>query len=214
MKSYGQYCAIARGLDVVGERWSFLIVRELLGGPRRYGELARGLPGVATNLLARRLRDLVGAGVVERRKNGRYALTRWGEGLREPLYALARWSAPVVMAKPAGGDAFRSEWLVHPVAVIFGGVDERRPALTVEVQIGDEPMTIESRGGRVTSRPGHASSPDLVLAGPPDAVLGALAGRLGIRAAAMSGVSISGDARLLARLRPSLPGPPRAPTGG
>ncbi len=111
VKSYGQYCALARGLDVIGERWSLLIVRELLDGPRRYGKLIEGLPGIATNLLAERLRHLVGAGVIERRKDGGYRLTPWGEQLREPLYALARWSAPVVMSSPVGDDAFRPAWL-------------------------------------------------------------------------------------------------------
>ncbi|MHB1928663.1 MAG: winged helix-turn-helix transcriptional regulator [Acidimicrobiales bacterium] len=204
MKSYGQYCALARGLDVVGERWSLLIVRELMGGPRRYGELVEGLPGIATNLLAERLRHLVGADVIERQGDGRYALTPWGEGLREPLYALARWSAPVAMTNPAGDDAFHAAWLAHPVAVMFEGVDPRRPALTIEVRIGDEAMTIESRDGKVTLRPGHPPSPDIVLDGPPDAILGLLAGRLDPGAAAKSGVSIIGNARLVVRLRPNL----------
>lgn len=207
MKSYGQYCALARALDVIGERWSLLIVRELLGGPRRYGELGEGLPGIATNLLAERLRHLIDAGVVERRKQGRYALTSWGEGLREPLYALARWSAPVVMTRPSGDDSFRAAWLAHPVAVIFEGVDARRPPLSVEVQIGDESTTIESRDGEVTLRAGPPPSPDLVLAGPPDGILGLLAGHLDPDAAARSGVMITGEARRLVRLRPKLTRP-------
>lgn len=202
MKSYGQYCALARALDVVGDRWSLLIVRELLVGPRRYGELLDGLPGVATNLLADRLRQLEGAGVTERADDGRYQLTRWGEGLQKPLYALARWSAPVVMTRPAGNDAFRSDWLVHPVSAIFDGVDPRRPPMTVEVRIGDKPVTIESAEGRVRVQAGHAASPDIVLAGPPDAVVGLLAGHLDAATARGLGVEITGDARRLRRLRP------------
>lgn len=205
MKSYGQYCALARALDVVGDRWSLLIVRELLVGPRRYGELLDGLPGIATNLLADRLRQLEGAGVVERAGGGLYELTPWGQGLREPIYALARWSAPVVMSRPAGDDTFRGEWLVHPVAVIFDGVDPRRPAMTIEVRTGEKPVRIESSGGRVTVRRGKAASPDVVLAGPPDAILGLLAGHLDPAAAGDLGVEISGDARRLARLRPRSP---------
>lgn len=214
VKSYGQYCALARGLDVVGERWSLLIARELLGGPRRYGELAEGLPGIATNLLAGRLRHLVRAGVIERGRDGRYGLTSWGEGLREPLYALARWSAPVVMASPASDDSFHAAWLAHPVAVIFEGIDARRPALIVEVRIGDEVTTIESRGGEVTFRLGRPPAPDIVLAGRPDAILGLLAGHLNPGAAVKNGVAITGDARRLARLRPNLPRPMAAATDG
>jgi DNA-binding HxlR family transcriptional regulator len=75
MRSYHQYCSFARGLDIVGDRWILLIVRELLQGPRRYNELLHGLPGIATNLLAERLDDLVEAGVLERRTDHTYALT-------------------------------------------------------------------------------------------------------------------------------------------
>lgn len=211
VKSYEQYCALARALDVVGERWSILIVRELLGGPRRYGELVEGLPGIATNLLAERLRHLGAAGVVERREGNRYALTTWGYGLREPLYALARWSAPMVMMRPSGDDSFRVAWLAHPVAVIFEGVDARRRPLIIEVRIGDESTTIESRDGVVTLRPGPPPSADIVLAGPPDEILGLLAGHLDPNTAARGGVTITGDGRRLARLRPKLPSPVMRP---
>ncbi len=66
-RDYGQYCGLARALDVVGDRWNLLIVRELLIGPARFGELREGLAGVATNLLTGRLRDLEANGVIERR---------------------------------------------------------------------------------------------------------------------------------------------------
>src|ERR1700683_3283054 len=92
VKSYGQYCAIARGLDIVGDRWTLLIVRELLTGPRRYGDLQEGLAGIATNLLADRLRHLEQRGVVDRDSRGTYKLTKWGQGLAGPIYALARWA--------------------------------------------------------------------------------------------------------------------------
>ncbi|WP_345475672.1 helix-turn-helix domain-containing protein [Actinoallomurus oryzae] len=115
-RSYGQYCGLARALDVVGDRWNLLIVRQLLIGPARYRELLDGLGGVATNLLADRLRDLETAGVVERRlaEEGNaivYALTPWGAELREPVEGLIRWSTPL-MARGSGGDRFQVEWLV------------------------------------------------------------------------------------------------------
>src|SRR5580658_8577409 len=103
VKSYGQYCAVARGLDVVGDRWTLLIVRELLTGPRRYGDLLEGLPGIATNLLAERLRHLEEHGVAVRDRRGTYRLTKWGQGLAEPVYALARWAGPL-MVEPVGDD--------------------------------------------------------------------------------------------------------------
>jgi DNA-binding HxlR family transcriptional regulator len=200
VKSYGQYCAIARGLDIVGDRWTLLIVRELLTGPRRYGDLQEGLAGIATNLLADRLRHLEHHGVVDRDGRGPYKLTKWGQGLAEPIYALARWGAPL-MAEPAGDDQFRSAWLVPVAAGIFGGVDPRRPDTAIEIHTGDSPMTVVSIEGRVQVRPGPADRPDLVISGPPEGVIGLLAGALDKAAASERGVSVDGDLRRLARLR-------------
>ena len=201
MRSYKQYCGLARGLDVVGDRWVLLIVRELLDGPRRYNELLDGLPGIATNLLAERLRALEDAGVLMRQDRHTYALTEWGQGLHDVVYALGRWASPL-MGRMAGDDEFRSHWLSHPIHLLYEGVDHRRPRLTVEVNTGDTPMTIESAAGRVTVAPGAPASPDLVLSGPPDGVAGLLAGRIDLAAAAERGVTVKGDARKLARLRP------------
>jgi DNA-binding HxlR family transcriptional regulator len=200
MKSYGQYCALARGLDVIGDRWTLLIIRELLAGPCRYSGLLEGLPGIATNMLAERLRSLEEHGVVARDAETRYHLTAWGQGLAEPVHALARWAAPLMAAPPAD-DAFRSAWLALPVAVIFDGIDPRRPRLTIELRTGEEPVTIESRNGQVRLQPGPAMSPDLVLAGPPDAIIGLLTGALDRTSAASRGVTTQGDLRQLARLR-------------
>src|SRR5688572_32363812 len=92
-RNYGQYCGLASALDVVGERWTLLIIRELLLGPRRYGELLAELPGIGTNLLAERLKSLVEMGVLTKpvsRDQG-YELTELGRQLREPVLMLARW---------------------------------------------------------------------------------------------------------------------------
>jgi DNA-binding HxlR family transcriptional regulator len=200
VRSYGQYCALAKALDVVGERWSLLIVRELLSRPCRYRDLQDGLPGVATNLLAERLRDLAGAGVVGRDDEGRYVLTPWGEQLAEALNALARWGSPL-MDEMGPDESFRSHWLALPISFIFAGVDPRRPPLVVEIRAGGPPVTMVSAHGEVRSHPGMASSPDLVLSGPPDAIVGLLAGRLDKKAATSLGVIVLGDIRPLARLR-------------
>jgi DNA-binding HxlR family transcriptional regulator len=124
-RSYGQYCGLARALDVVGDRWNLLIVRQLLVAPARYRELLDGLPGVATNLLADRLRDLETAGVVERRLAGEgnaivYALTPWGAELREPIESLIRWSTPLMTNGPEG-DRFRAEWLIVALPALLAG---------------------------------------------------------------------------------------------
>jgi DNA-binding HxlR family transcriptional regulator len=124
-RSYGQFCGLARALDVVGDRWNLLIVRQLLMAPARYREMLDGLPGVATNLLADRLRDLETAGVVERRLAGEgnaivYALTPWGAELREPIESLIRWSTPLMVRGP-DGDRFRADWLLVALPALLGG---------------------------------------------------------------------------------------------
>lgn len=201
MRSYRQYCSFARGLDVIGDRWILLIVRELLDGPRRYNELLEGLPGIATNLLADRLKEMAEAGVLERRANGAYALTPWGEGLREVVYAIGRWARPL-MGQMRRDDEFRSHWLVHPIRVLFENVDHRRARMTIEVDTADRPVTLESVGGVVRVRPGRPDAPDLVLSGPPDGIIGLLAGKRDRPAVAR--VKVMGDARRLAQLRPKV----------
>lgn len=186
---------------MVGDRWTLLIVRELLEGPRRYGELLDGLPGIASNLLVERLRSLLESGVVSRHSDGRYTLTAWGDGLHEVVYALGRWAGPL-MARPLGDDEFRTHWLRHVVVALFEGVDDRRGDLTVEIQVGEESMTLISAGGRVRLAPGRVTPADLVLSGPPDSLLGLIAGRVGLAHAQARGVSVVGDARKLSQLRP------------
>lgn len=100
MKSYGEYCALSRALDVIGDRWTMLVVRELLIAPSRYSDLHKALPGIATNLLAQRLRTLEEAGVVTSEEQPApvsarvYSLTDWGRGLQTVLVDLARWGVP------------------------------------------------------------------------------------------------------------------------
>ena len=202
MRSYGQYCGLARALDVVGERWSLLVVRELLDGPRRYNELVSGMPGIASNLLVERLRSLEADGVIRRLEDGRYALTPWGQDLHEAVYALGRWAGPL-MARPRGDDHFRPNWLRHMVIARFEGVDPRRKDQTVELQCDDEdPVTLISAQGRVYLAPGRATNPDVTLAGPQDAVVGLLLGRISRGDAESRGVKAAGDIRRLSGLRP------------
>ncbi|MFA5712401.1 winged helix-turn-helix transcriptional regulator [Mycolicibacterium sp.] len=137
-RDYGQYCGLARALDVVGDRWNLLIVRQLLVGPARYQELRDGLAGIATNLLTNRLRDLEAAGVVERRlvDGGAiaYALTPWGAELREPIEGLIRWSTPL-MVRGAEGDEFRSEWLLLALPALFTGRAPKDRSVTVKLAV-------------------------------------------------------------------------------
>src|SRR5436305_6279534 len=121
VRSYGQYCALARALDVVGDRWTLLIVRELaLRGPSRYTDLRHGLPGIATNMQADRLREMEEAGIVQREDapppvaTALFSLTERGEELMPALYALGRWGAPL-MGGRGDDEEFRSRWLKYPL---------------------------------------------------------------------------------------------------
>jgi DNA-binding HxlR family transcriptional regulator len=199
MRSYGQYCAISRSLDLIGDRWNLLIVRELLvRGPSRYTDLQYGLPGIATNLLADRLRQLEAGGLVEREDapapiaTTLFRLTARGEALRGMLSELVRWGADLMVEEP-GDDAFRGHWLAMPAEVYLAGSADRDPPVTLELRAGDEPWTVEVGGGSVTTRPGAGEEPDLVLEAEPRLILGVLAGKLSLAEAAALGLAYEGD---------------------
>ncbi len=200
MRSYGQYCALAKALDLVGDRWTLLIVRELLVRPSRYSELQDGLTGIATNLLVERLRQLEGAGVIGRDGQGRYELTEWGQKLAAPVHELVRWAAPLMLGGQ-GTDAFRARWLQLPLELMFGGVDPGRPDIQIEVRTPDEMLTLTSTAGSVEVRTGPAPSPDVVVTGPPELIVGLMSGALDKDVAMSQGVSILGDFADVERLR-------------
>jgi DNA-binding HxlR family transcriptional regulator len=110
-RDYGDYCGLAHALDLVGSRWTLLIVRELLTGPKRFTDLEQGLPGIPTNILSARLRELEDAHLVERRLLPRpasgvvYDLTDYGRELQEPILSLGHWGARS-MGAPKSGDHF------------------------------------------------------------------------------------------------------------
>jgi DNA-binding HxlR family transcriptional regulator len=214
MRSYGQYCSVARALDVIGDRWNLLIVRELLlRGPCRYTDLLAGLPGIATNLLADRLRDLEQLGVITREQapppvaTTLFGLTERGQALRPVLIELGRWGAPLMLER-AEGSAFRSEWLGLPVELFLSDRAPERGPVTIELRTQDEVMTIAAGATGISTRKGAADDPDLVVSGAPELVIGVLGGALGIEAAQEAGLELAGDAGALERLLP-----PRATAG-
>lgn len=156
-KTYGQFCALARALDHVGDRWTLLIVRELLPGRRRFAELAAGLPGVAPNLLVDRLRSLQASGIVERSAHPprsasvTYALTDLGRGLEEPVHALIRWGATWMHTGP-DGDHVDPRWGAIALKAMLEDPSMTEPSGRLGVQIGEEHLVIEigSHGRRVS----------------------------------------------------------------
>jgi|SRR5215467_2128775 len=100
MRSYGQYCPVAKASELLGDRWVLLIVREMLYGPHGFSALERGLPGISRSVLSTRIRRLQRDGIIEKRADGRYAFTTAGEALRPVIHALGDWVARWVMADP------------------------------------------------------------------------------------------------------------------
>lgn len=170
MKSYREFCSMAKALDVVGDRWALLIVRELLLGPRRYTDLLAGLPGIGTNVLSTRLRELEGAGVVERRRVPAptpavlYELTDEGRELRLVLDELARWGARR-LTRPAAGDAVETRWFVLSLAA---NVDPGRlePGSSVALEIDGETFALRVAEGEVVAGDPTPGLPTATISGP------------------------------------------------
>src|SRR2546430_811734 len=138
MRTYAQYCALARGLDAIGDRWTLLIVRELLlQGPSRYAELRRGLPGIATNMLADRLRDLEAHGIAPGNR-GVATLPAGGLELDRVIRAIGRGGAPL-LAVPTPRETSQSHWLALPLQELLKDPAPRRAPQTLEGRTGDEP---------------------------------------------------------------------------
>jgi DNA-binding HxlR family transcriptional regulator len=208
VRSYGQTCPLARSLDVIGDRWSLLIVRELMvRGPARYTDLRNGLAGIATNLLADRLRELEEAGIIRREAapppvaTTLFLLTQRGEDLRPVLRAMAVWGIPLLL-EALEGRPFRSRFLASPVALYLEDSSPDRPPVRIEVRTGDEPMLIETVDGAVRARPGMAEDADAVMVGPPRAVIDLITGRLDLADAPAHGLTYEGDPEAFRRLQP------------
>lgn len=200
MRSYGQYCGLAKALDAVGDRWSLLIVRELLiRGECRYTDLRAGLPGVATNLLASRVRDLEEAGVIRRdEREARFELTERGRALEAAIRELGKWGAPLLAEAPKS-DAFQGHWLALPIREMVRDHNPAAPPIEIEVRSGDETVVIEACG-EIRTRVGKAARPAARISGPPRAVLGLLGGRLRLAQARAAGLKVEGDAAALRRV--------------
>jgi DNA-binding HxlR family transcriptional regulator len=210
MRSYGQFCSVAKALDVIGDRWTLLIVRELLlAGPSRYTDLRAGLPGIATNLLADRLRELEAAGVVAREEapppvaNTLFSPTPRGERLRAVLDELGTWGVDYMAEGPAPGDAFRGRWLAWPVERFLHDSDPGGEPVSLELRTGEAPLLVEAGGGELHARPGPGTDPDAVLSGEPFPILALLSGRIDLAEARRRGVRLEGDERVLTRLQPA-----------
>lgn len=206
VKPYGQFCALARALDHVGDRWTLLIIRELLLGEAGYGELEAALAGVPTNLLAERLRDLERDGLVTRqpssadRRRVTYRLTPLGRALEPPVRALIVWGAHWMRTGP-GDDRFDPRWAALALGALIG--ERTVPADgVVELRFDGGPVTLTATGaGPVRIDHGEpAGMPDAVIEGDAGLLLAVASGQLPLGAAARRGLRVRGDRQLAAAL--------------
>jgi DNA-binding HxlR family transcriptional regulator len=197
MKRYGQRCPVALALDVIGERWTPLIVRELLLGPKRYTDLLESLPGIGTNILAGRLSDLESRGVVDKRRLPRptpvavYELTEAGRALAPVLRELRAWGEQFGPA-PAPGDVARPAWIIQSATA-------RNPRLRAgrvcELRVGADSFELNGAQDAVDVRAGVSSLPDAVLTIEPSLFMRLASGRIE-PAAASKQIEIEGDRRV------------------
>jgi DNA-binding HxlR family transcriptional regulator len=209
MKSYGQLCAVARALDVLGDRWTLLVVRELLiRGQARFTDLQSGLPGIAPNLLTQRLRDLETHEVLTKQAatppaaGTVYSLTERGHALEGVLRELLRWGAPTVPDAPADA-AFQMHWLSQPARYLLR--DQRPDDGPVVIRFGDarDGFDVTVEDGAVHTGPCHPRArPSATVSGPGPALVALVQGGLSLGGATDAAVTITGDLEALRRVLP------------
>lgn len=183
-RTYDDSCGTALALDLIGERWALLVIRELLLGGRRFGDLRSSLPGISANVLTQRLEGLEASGLVVRRKLPPpasvqvYELTEWGHEAEPIIMALGRWGArsPVQDENaPLSAVGMMLSFKAMFVSDNAGGV-----RMTVELRSGDDFFWVRISDRELTEGRGRAANPDLVLSGDPGAIVGAIYGLVSI----------------------------------
>jgi DNA-binding HxlR family transcriptional regulator len=188
-RRYDRYCPMAHALDLVGERWALLVVLELMHGPKRYSDLADNLPGIGTNILASRLRDLEASRV--------YELTEYGRELRPAIRELALWGARS-LGPPNAEDELFEGWLANAVDILLAPI---APAGRFEFHIDGEVASLVDGEAQA----GSIESPDVVVEGSPEAIYFMFVDRR------LDLVDVQGDRSLLEELIEVAPPTPYAP---
>ncbi|WP_432190330.1 winged helix-turn-helix transcriptional regulator [Streptomyces sp. Tue6028] len=206
-RSYNQFCATARTLDIVGERWTLLLIRELLTGPKRFGDLQKSLRGLGTGLLSARLKQLERDGLAHKimlpppARTRAYALTEAGEELGPAVMALARWGMTWAMGERREGEAFHPGWAVLALRSCF--VSEAAAGLqaTYEFRVGSEVFHADIDDSSIETLHGPAQHPDVVIETTEDVLIDMAAGKGGFGEALRNCTAIAtGDEALLSRL--------------
>jgi len=203
-RTYGQYCGFARALEVVGERWAMLVIRDLLVGPKRFTDLHNGLPGIPTNVLTARLKELEQAGVIRRRVLPRptgsviYELTEYGAELENVVVQLGRWGAKS-LGDPRSDETVTADSLIMALRTIFYPEAARGMKADYELRAGDIIIHARVRNKKADVGKGPLPSPDLIIETGPG-IKKLLTGEMSTAEAIKSGcVHLTGDPRLLTR---------------
>jgi len=204
VRTYGQYCGFSRALEIVGERWALLIVRDLLVGPKRFSDLQRGLPGIPSNILTARLKELEEDGIVGRRLMPRpssavvYELTEAGKGLEEPVVSLGRWGAKR-LGEPLADEIVTEDSLAAALLSTFRPEAAGRTNVSYELRLGDIVVHAQVRNGEVRVGRGPLEKADLIIEAGPQ--IRALMAReiTPDEALRKKVIKVHGDAKLLAR---------------
>jgi DNA-binding HxlR family transcriptional regulator len=197
-RSYKQYCGVARALDLIGERWSLLVIRELVFGPKRFTDLREGLPGIATNVLSQRLRQLERDGVVVRRllpppaASNVYELTEYGQELVPIMLALGRWGARTMGAR-LPEQTLRPEWLAVALKAFYQPQAAKGISATIGLDLGEAQFTFSLHRGQLELADAANGPADLTITADPETLVAFLAG-------APVTVQAEGDRELLERL--------------
>lgn len=192
-RSYGDPCGIARALDAIGERWALLIVRELVFGPKRFGELKAGLPEASPNVLSQRLKDLEAHGVVRHVRTSQYELTPWGQELHPILRELGRWGAQASV-RPTG--TLSTDALMLALETTFVGKSAGQLEATLELIVDDEHFAAHVTSGSLAITRGFPRDPAASIATDVATLRGLV---FGDRAFDDAAVTLNGDARLARR---------------
>ena len=181
VRTYNQHCGIAHALDLVGERWALLVIRELVLGPRRFTDLREGLPGIATNVLSQRLRQLEQSGIVTRRRlpppaaSTVYELTPYGQELVPILLDLGRWAARS-MGPPSDDRTMQGRWFAVAMKAFFTPHAAVGLKARVAIDFGDAQVTLRFDDGELAVEHGLDGDPDLTITAGPQTLVAYLSG--------------------------------------
>jgi len=214
-RSYDDACATAHALDLIGERWAMLVMRELMMGPRRFSDLRAALPGISANVLTQRLEGLEVAGIVRKRRLPPpaaaqiYELTEWGLEAEPILLSLGKWAVRSPRHDPTL--PLSAVGLMLSFRAKFDPARAKGVEVSVSFRFGEEVFSVGVHKGVLTSERGEADRPDVTVAGSPAAVAGLVYGKAPLKEWEKQGsLAVTGDRAALKRFADIYEMPPKA----